>query len=195
LKKFFSPFHQQQYNQLRNKVRATTRLDFKAFVNSITERLNQSSKPFGIGSIKSEHVAIPYLPSITKIMQTVTSDSTKANLCKQYFIFVFTKMDASSLPKINFPTIAGFTFDNLSVSLSDVCAELSALDTSKACGPDGICPYLPKEGATELAVPLVAILNISLADGALALDWISANITPVFSGVISILLTTTDQLV
>jgi len=57
---------------------------------------------------------------------------------------------------------------------------LSALDSSKACGPDGIYPRLLKEGAAELAVPLVAIFNKSLADGALPLNWASANITPVF---------------
>jgi len=36
-------------------------------------------------------------------------------------------------------------------------AELSALNTSKACGPDGICPQLLKEGAEHLAVPLAAL--------------------------------------
>jgi len=118
--------------------------------------------------------------NLCNIIGLCTSDSAKANLFNQYFISVFTKEDTSVLPKLNFPTIAGFTFDNLSVSPSDVYAELSALDSSKACGPDGICPRLPKEGAAELAVPLTAIFNKSLADGALPLDWVSANISPVF---------------
>jgi len=56
----------------------------------------------------------------------------------------------------------------------------STLDTSKACGPDGICPRLLKEGAAELVVPLAAIFNKSLSDDVLPLDWVSANITPVF---------------
>ena len=66
------------------------------------------------------------------------------------------------------------------MSLSDVCAELSALDTSKDCGPDGICPHLLKDGVAEFAIPLVALFNKSLADGILPLDWVCANITPVF---------------
>ena len=41
-----------------------------------------------------------------------------------------------TLPKLHLPTVAGFTFDHLSVCPSDVRAQLSALDTSKACEPD-----------------------------------------------------------
>ena len=63
------------------------------------------------------------------------------------------------------------------MSPSDVHAKLSALDTTKVCGPDGICPCLLREGAAELAAPLAAIFNKSLANGVL---WVSANITPVF---------------
>jgi len=37
-----------------------------------------------------------------------------------------------------------------------------------------------KEGAAELAAPLAAIFNKSLANGVLPVDWVSANITPVF---------------
>ena len=53
------------------------------------------------------------------------------------------------------------------MSPSDVHAELSALDTSKVCGPDGICPRLLKEGVAELAAPLD---DKSLADGVLPVD-------------------------
>jgi len=67
---------------------------------------------------------------------------------------------------------------------SDVHAELSALDTTQAYEPGGICIRLLKEGAAEL---LAAIFNESLADGVLPVDWVSANITPVSRNVINIL--------
>ena len=110
----------------------------------------------------------------------ITSDTAKANLLNQYFTSVFTNEDISGLPKLKFPTIAGFTFDSLIVSPSDVHAELSALDATKVCGPDGICPRLLKEGAAELTAPLPAIFNKLLANGVLPVDWVSANITTVF---------------
>ena len=79
-----------------------------------------------------------------------------------------------------YPTSDSFSFDHLSVSPSYVFSELSALNTSKACGPDAICPHLLKEGAAELAKPLATLFNKSLSDGILPLDWVSANITSVF---------------
>ena len=103
MKKFYSPSRQQQYNQLRNKVRAATRFDFKVFVDSITEKLHQSSKPFWnwINKIRACHNPIP---AINDKDQVVTSDSAKANLFNQYFVSVFTKEDTSVLPKLNFPS-------------------------------------------------------------------------------------------
>ena len=77
------------------------------------------------------------------------------------------------------------------MSPSDVHAELSV---TKACGPDGICPCLLKEGATELATPLAAFFNKSLTDGVLPVDWISANITRFSRKVINILSKIIDQL-
>ena len=50
----------------------------------------------------------------------------------------------------------------MQVTTSEVFSELSTL---KACGPDGICPRLLKEGAEQLAKPLAALFNKSLADG------------------------------
>ena len=180
LKKLFSPIRQAQYNHLRNKVRAATRFDFRTYVNSVTEDLYHKQKVFWSWINRIRACCNP-IPPINHKDQVVTSDPTKANLFNQYFVSVFTKEDLSSLPEgPRYPTSDSFTFDHLSVSPSDVFSELSVLDTDKACGPDGICPRLLKEGATELATPLATLYNKSLSDGFLPLDWVSANITPVF---------------
>ena len=80
----------------------------------------------------------------------------------------------------DFPTDDRFTFDFLSITPSEVFSEISALDTSKACGPDGICPSLMREGTAELAKPLADIFNKSLSDGVLPSDWVSANTSLLF---------------
>jgi len=90
------------------------------------------------------------------------------SIFNQYFTYVFTEEYISSLPKLNFPTIAGFTFDHLSVSPSDVHAAVDLWTCTNLWG------------AAELTVPPAAIFNKSLVDGVLPLDWVSANITPVF---------------
>jgi len=115
LQNFFSSSHQHQYNQLRNKVRAATRFDFKVFVDPITEGLHQSSKPFWNWINKIRACRNP-LPTINHKNQVITSDTAKANLLNQYFRSVLTNEDISGLPKLKFPTIAGFTFDSLIVS-------------------------------------------------------------------------------
>ena len=119
------------------------------------------------------------IPFIYHNNEPVTDDSAKASLFNQHFVSVFTKEDLSSLPEVP-PFCSGFTLDQFSVTPSEVFAEFSALNTCKACGPDGICPRLLKEGAEYLAAPLAALFNKSLAEGVLPQDWISANITPVF---------------
>ena len=119
------------------------------------------------------------IPLIYHNNEPVTDDSATASLFNQYFVSVFTKEDLSSLPEVP-PFCSGFTLDQFSVTPSEVFTELSALNTCKACGPDGICPRLLKEGAEYLAAPLAALFNKSLAEGVLPQDWISANITPVF---------------
>ena len=52
------------------------------------------------------------------------------------------------LPAISFP---------LFIYQSEVFLKLFALNTSKACGPDGICLHLHKEGANELAKSLATL--------------------------------------
>ena len=93
-KKFFSFSCQHQYSQLRNKVRAATRFDFKAFVDSITEGLYQSSKPFWNQVNKIRACRNP-LPTINHKDQVITSDTAKANLFYQSFTSVFTNEDIS----------------------------------------------------------------------------------------------------
>ena len=72
-----------------------------------------------------------------------------------------------------------FTWTPL-VSPLEVFEELSSLNPHKAYGLDQICPCLLKEGAKIIASPLAELFNKSLNDGVLPLDWVSANVTPVF---------------
>ena len=178
LKKMFTPFRQAKYNQLRNKVRSATRFDFKAYVDSVTENLHRGQKVFWNWISKIRSCRNP-IPPIHHDGDVVINDSAKANLFNKYFVSVYTKEDLSHLPDT--PSYcSNFSLDELSFTPSEVFTELSNLKTDKACGPDGICPRLPKEGAEQLARPLANLFNKSLKDGVLPLDWVSANVTPVF---------------
>ena len=54
------------------------------------------------------------------------------------------------------------------------------LNVRKACGPDCMCPRLLKEGAEQLAPSLVKLFNHSVNNGVFPVDWVSANVTPVY---------------
>ena len=65
------------------------------------------------------------------------------------------------------------------VSEFSVLKKLSALNPTKATGPDGIPGWLLKENADLLALPVTDILNCSFKEARLPQSWKDANITPV----------------
>jgi len=110
----------------------------------------------------------------------VPEDCAKANICNKYFQSVFTTEDVSNLPELrkslNFvpPLISTVEFNS-----TIVCDYLSAIDDSKACGPDLITGFLLKLCAESLSVTLSYLYTESMKTGTLPRDWVTANIVPV----------------
>ena len=67
----------------------------------------------------------------------------------------------------------------IQVSVDDVTKHLIGLDTSKACGPDGIPARLLIECSKQIALSLYGIFNQSLSSGQIPIEWKSADITPI----------------
>ena len=82
----------------------------------------------------------------------------------------------SNLDVSNFPVL----LDLVQTTPSEVFELLSSLNCRKASGPDTICPRLLKEGAAEISCSLSKLFNKSLRNSVLPLDWVSANVCPVF---------------
>ena len=70
--------------------------------------------------------------------------------------------------------------DFIQTTPSEVFELLSTLNCCKASGPDMICPCLLKEGAAEISCSLSKLFNKSLQDSVLPVDWVSANVCPVY---------------
>ena len=64
------------------------------------------------------------------------------------------------------------------ISEFSVFEKLSALNTNKAPGPDGIPSWVLKENADLLAAPVADILNSSFLERRLPTSWKKADITP-----------------
>ena len=56
---------------------------------------------------------------------------------------------------------------------------LSSLDSSKACGPDGVSPAVLKHCAKELTPYFVTSFNLSMEQSKVPTSWKLANIIPV----------------
>ena len=112
--------------------------------------------------------------------EVATKPAQKAELLNKYFCSVF----LSAAPDVNIePTNNSLRTDmeisQVQVSVDDVTKHLIGLDTSKACGPDGIPARLLKECGQQIAPSLCGIFNQSLSSGQIPTEWKSANITPI----------------
>ena len=72
--------------------------------------------------------------------------------------------------------------DNILITEDEVYSILASLDVSKATGPDGISPYLLKEGAQSITPSLTRLFNLSLQKSFFPFEWKKAHVTPIFKG-------------
>ena len=98
--------------------------------------------------------------------EVATKPAQKAELLNKYFCAVF----LSATPDVNTdPTSNSLRTDmeisQIQVSVDDVTKHLIGLDTSKACGSDGISARLIKECGQQIAPSLCGIFNQSLSSG------------------------------
>ena len=71
------------------------------------------------------------------------------------------------------------TSSDIELTVEEVSACLSSLDTSKATDPDGIPARILKKCCTETAPSLCALFNHSLRIGCFPAEWKNADVTPV----------------
>jgi len=138
-----SPHKWDRYRALSNLVRKLCREDTANHSASVQSSYYSNPKKFWrwINSTKSFK---PPIPSLLSSSKAVTNDSEKAGIFNQYFCSVFTNENCSNTEKLKSHVLSDIIIDSIDLSPSDVYDKLKALDVSKACGPDGITPYLLK---------------------------------------------------
>ncbi|PFX23819.1 RNA-directed DNA polymerase from mobile element jockey [Stylophora pistillata] len=81
--------------------------------------------------------------------------------------------------EINISPKTSMEIPQIEVSVEEVRDYLTGLDTSKACGPDGIPARLLKQCSQQIAPSLCAIFNVSLSSSRIPRECKSADITPI----------------
>ncbi len=71
------------------------------------------------------------------------------------------------------------SIDDLLCTVEEVCGLLSALDVSKATGPDGISARMLKTTAEFIAPSITKLFNLSLQTGCVPRGWKRSTIVPI----------------
>ena len=108
---------------------------------------------------------------------TAKTAKEKADLFNTYFSSVFrpSSTTCNQTPR----TESEGNISEITLDVDEVAQFLRALDTSKACGPDGIPARLLQVCALEIAPSICELFNRSLRTGHVPSEWKSANVTPV----------------
>ena len=103
---------------------------------------------------------------------------SKANALNRQFTSVFSKDDGSAPPDLgpsNYPAM-----ESISVSQNGVIKLLRNLKPFTASGPDGIPAKLLKEIAEEVSPAITLLLQSSINQGRVPLQWKKAHVVPIF---------------
>ena len=178
------------YRRLRNKTTALIRESKRTYyTNLITENKKDSNKLWK--TLKSV-ISTDKKASNIRYIETGEGfiyDSKEISRCfAQYFRLVVTKITESlslSLtnwnPLLNSPRqqiVNSFKFSQISSDF--VCSELKKIKANKSTGLLNTPARLLKDGCAAIAKPLTALMNRSLAEGSIPMDWKHAIVTPVF---------------
>ena len=108
---------------------------------------------------------------------TAKTAKEKANIFNAYFSSVFRPPSTAckNMPRAE----SEGNISEVTLDVDEVGQFLRDLDTSKACGPDGIPPRILQECALEIAPSICELFNRSLHTGNVPSEWKSANVTPV----------------
>ena len=108
-----------------------------------------------------------------------TADSDKANLVNKYFFSVFSQSDFT-LPGFDDMPFVSSSLNIIQITYDDVYNALTAFDSSKATGIDGIGPAILKNCASVLTLPLHYLFSFSVRHCTIPLEWQTHCITPIF---------------
>ena len=105
-------------------------------------------------------------------------DRAKANILQRQFCSVFTEEPNGDIPKI--AKRAKNIISSCVVTEARVRKLILELNLNKSCGPDNIHPRLLKELVDMLSGPIALLLNKTLEEGDIPLDWKMAFVSPIF---------------
>jgi len=144
--------------------------------NDERERISVTKKFWSY--VKSKRRDISGVSPLIKDNKEVTDSKGKAEILNDQYDSVFTNEDLASIPILQDKNIP--PLPDMDISVRGITKLLEKLNPQKANGPDHVPTRVLKEAATEIAPYLHLIFNKSLLTSDLPIDWLTANISPIY---------------
>ena len=166
-----------RYNEARNSYTLIRKEAQKNYEKDIIEKSGEQPKLF-YNYINSKTKKREQILAITDEGITYDNEKEMGEILNKKFQSVFTKEPSfddnqdTPAPKQK--------LGKIKLTEKRVREALKKLDPRKAKGPDEVSPWVLKECAEELSLPIFMIFTNSLEQGKLPDIWKSANITPIF---------------
>jgi hypothetical protein len=168
----------QKFKDLRRLTKQLISQKKKEYATKLRDSVTENPKRFWsfVKSSRSVKITANFLRDNQSF---ITDSRDKANLLNSFFHSVFSPAQATTTTS-NLPLSSDTALSNIQLTENEVFKALDGLDSSKACGPDGIPGKLLKMTANIIAPSLCQIYNLSLYQGVVPACWKLANVTPVF---------------
>ena len=173
--------NRKSYCKARNRVTNLMRKAKRNLEKRIGEESKRKPKIFWSHvrrMLKTKPGIAPLLENPNDKSSIKVDDKDIANILQQQFVSTYTDEPDGDLPEFETRTMK--TISTVEVSSDKVRRKILQLDDNKACGPDDINPRLLKEIVDYITIPLTTIINKSIKDSCLPLDWKNAHISPIY---------------
>ena len=171
-------YDNQRYRRVKNELRTITRRLRESFESNIAKEVKNQPKKFWayVNSRTKTRSKIPPLKNDDGSKAITAAE--KAEALNRFFSSVFTEERLDNIPE-DHADFFGELLDMFAISPEMVLKKLNELNPNKTPGPDGWHPYLLKQLAAQLALPLSILFQQSLSEGILPNEWLNACITAI----------------
>ena len=174
-----------RYRPQRNLTTSLIRSNKKKYFSNLNERLQDSSTSSKSwwGIVKSLYGAIMQMsiPTLIEGARYICCSKEKSELFNDYFYAQNLIDDSCAILPSNISYFqTTITLSNIYASEREINNLLKSVDTSKACGCDGIGNKILKLCANGITTSFTSIVNLSLLSGSFPDQWKLANVIPIF---------------
>lgn len=170
------------YKRASNKAMKEVKKAKKKYEKKLAKNIKSNPKAFFKYANSKRKVRDRVGPLVDEDGNTISDDTTTANILNNFFSSVFTQETLNNLPdpKFIFQGNHDEWLRDVDITPETISKRLKALKPDKAPGVDQMYPVILQQMAGVIVKPLTAIFKRSLETSNVPEDWHKANVTPIY---------------